>query len=137
MAVVALAGCATIDVYDWKPHPLPAGSQPLAVVARSLEDLRDVTWEYGEPDPDPTRRAIVEARPAGVAALARLSGAEGSPLDLSYAEICNGVRMVTQVHGLWTVYIYDRFSRLVQLEFNTWSSARLFLDAAHALGHTG
>lgn len=136
-AVVALAGCATVDVYDWSPRPLPAGSQPLAVVASSLNELRDITWSYGEPDPDPTRHAIVEARPGGVAAAARHAAGEGLPLDLSYAEITNGVRMVTQLNGLWTVFIYDRYNRLIQMEFNSYQAARRFLDAAHALALAG
>lgn len=134
--VLALAGCATVDVYDWQPRPLPQGSQPLAVVAWSLNDLRNITWSYGEPDPDPTRRAVAEATPTGLAAHPRFATAQGSPLDLSYAEITEGVRMVTQLHGLWTVYIYDRHNRLVQMEFNSYAAARLFLDAAHVLARS-
>lgn len=143
-AVLALAlatgcllggGCATVEVYHWQPHALPHGSQPLAVVAWSLHDLRNVTWSYGEPDPDPSRHAEVEATPRGLAGTTREALAEGLPLDLSYGEISDGVRMVTQLHGVWTVYIYDRHSRLVQMEFNSLSAARLFLDAASAIAH--
>jgi hypothetical protein len=132
-ALVAFGGCATIDVYHYEPKPLPAGSQPLAVVSWSLQDLRNVSWSYGEPDPDPSRRADLAASPTGVAGSANEVLAAGSPLDLSYAEIADGVRMVTEVSGLWTVYIYDRHNRLVQMEFSSYAAARLFLDASFVL----
>jgi hypothetical protein len=130
--VAAAGGCATVDVYSYQPRPLPSGSQALAVVSWTLHDLRNVSWSYGEADPDPTRRAEMGASLKGVAAQAYWSH-DGSPLDLSYGEIASGVRMITQLHGLWTVYIYDRQNRLVQLEFNSYAAARLFLDAAYAL----
>ncbi len=133
IAVAALAGCATIDVYHYQPRPLPAGSQPLAVVAWSLQDLRNVSWSYGEPDPDPSRRASLEATPNGVVAASRTAVVQGSPLDISYQEIATGVRMVTESAGSWTVYIYDRHNRLCQMEFASYAAARLFLDAATAL----
>ena len=57
----------------------------------------------------------------------------GSPLDISYHDIANGVRMVTQFSGSWTVYLYDHQNRLVQLEFSSYAAARLFLDASVAL----
>jgi hypothetical protein len=93
----------------------------------------DVSWSYGAGDPDPTRRAELAATPRGVTGAARLVSATGTPLDLSYLEISDGVRMVTQLHGVWTVYIYDRHDRLVQMEFNSLRAARLFLDAASAI----
>ncbi len=133
VALAALAGCATIDVYHYEPRALPAGSQPLAVVNWSLQDLRNVSWSYGEPDPDPSRRAHINVTPNGVAAAASVTLATGSPLDISYAEIANGVRMVTQMSGSWTVYIYDHSDRLVQLEFSSYAAARLFLDASTIL----
>ena len=132
LALAALAGCATIDVYHYQARPLPAGSEPLAVVSWTLKDLRNVTWSYGEPDPDPSRRATLEATTGGVTANAGVT-AQGSPLDLTYSEIANGVHMVTQSSGTWTVYIYDRHSRLIQMEFSSYAAARLFLDAATAL----
>ncbi|HEX9101223.1 MAG TPA: hypothetical protein VF997_03410, partial [Polyangia bacterium] len=133
VAALALAGCATIDVYHYQARPLPAGSQPLAVVSWTLQDLRNVSWSYGEPDPDPSRRATLEATPSGVSASSRLALAQGSPLDLSYAEIADGVRMVTESAGAWTIYIYDRHNRLIQMEFASYAAARLFLDASTAL----
>lgn len=133
LALGLAAGCATVDVYHWQPRALPAGTQPLAVVASALHNLRNVSWSYGEPDPNPTRRAEVEATPVGVTGSARLVSAAGTPLDLSYGEISEGVRMVTELHGVWTVYIYDRHNRLVQMQFNSRQAARLFLDAASAL----
>ena len=133
VAVAALTGCATIDVYHYEARPLPAGSEPLAVVSWTLQDLRNVTWSYGEPEPDPSRRATLEATPSGVAAAASAALAQGSPLDLTYGEIANGVNMVTQSQGSWTVYIYDRHNRLIQMEFSSYAAARLFLDAASAL----
>jgi len=132
VALAALAGCATIDVYHYQARPLPAGSEPLAVVSWTLQDLRNVSWSYGEPDPDPSRRATLEATTAGLTANAS-AAAQGSPLDLTYAEIANGVHMVTESAGAWTVYIYDRHSRLIQMEFSSYAAARLFLDAASAL----
>jgi hypothetical protein len=133
VAAAALAGCATIDVYHYEARPLPAGSQALAVVSWTLQDLRNVSWSYGEPDPDPGRRATLEATPSGVAAGPSVQLAQGSPLDLTYAEIANGIRMVTQSSGSWTVYIYDRHNRLIQLEFSSYAAARLFLDASTVL----
>jgi len=130
---LAVGGCATIDVYQYQPKPLPNGSQPLAVVSWTLQDLRNVSWSYGEPDPDPSRHAELAATPTGVTASARQAIATGSPLDLSYAEIADGVRMVTQFQGSWTIYIYDHRNRLIQLEFNSYAAARLFLDASVAL----
>ena len=135
-AVAMLSGCATIDVYNYQPKPLPAGSQPLAVVSWSLQDLRNVSWSYGEPDPDPSRRATLEATPNGVVAASRLAALQGSPLDISYQEIAAGVRMVTQSAGSWTVYLYDHQNRLIQMEFASYAAARLFLDAATILGST-
>ena len=129
----AVAGCATIDVYQYQPRALPAGSQPLAVVSWALQDLRNVSWSYGEPDPDPSRRAELAATVTGIAASPAQHITMGSPLDISYAEIANGVRMVTQFSGSWTVYLYDHQNRLVQLEFSSYAAARLFLDAATVL----
>jgi hypothetical protein len=128
-----VAGCATIDVYQYQPRPLPAGSQPLAVVNWSLQDLRNVSWSYGEPDPDPSRRAELAATGSGVTAAADQRITVGAPLDISYRDIANGVRMVTQFSGSWTVYLYDHQNRLVQLEFSSYAAARLFLDASVAL----
>jgi hypothetical protein len=133
LALVLSAGCASVDIYTYQPRPLPTGSQPRAVMSWSLHDLRNISWSYGEPDPDPTRRAEVAPTVHGLSAEAQQMSGDGSPLDLSYAEIARGVRMVTQLHGLWTVYIYDRFNRLVQLEFSSYAAARLFLDASYAL----
>lgn len=133
VAALALAGCATIDVYHYEPRPLPAGAQPLAVVSSALAEVRNVSWSYGDPDPDPSRRAVLSATTTGLTAQASLPLASGSPLDLSYAEIAEGIRMVTQFAGSWTVYIYDRGSRLVRLEFGSYGAARLFLDAVTAL----
>ncbi|MCU1283285.1 MAG: hypothetical protein JWM53_6831 [bacterium] len=132
VALVA-GGCATIEVYSYQPRPLPAGSQPLAVINWSLQDLRNLAWSYGEPDPDPSRRAELAATVTGVAAAPVQSVSIGLPLDLSYAEIAQGVRMVTQSAGSWTVYVYDHQNRLVQLEFASYAAARLFLDASVAL----
>jgi hypothetical protein len=132
-AAALTAGCATIDVYSYQPRPLPSGSQPLAIVSWTLQDLRNVSWSYGEPDPDPSRHAELAATPDGVVGSAKEPIVAGSPLDLSYAEIAQGVRMVTQAHGLWTIYIYDRHNRLVQMEFSSYAAARLFLDASYAL----
>lgn len=128
-----LGGCATIDVYHYEPRALPEGSQPLAVVSWSLQDLRNVIWSYGEPDPDPSRHATVVPGTSGISASANVSHASGTPLDLTYAEITNGVRMVTQMSGTWDVYIYDGRGRLVQLEFSSYAAARLFLDASAEL----
>ncbi len=133
VAVAALAGCATIDVYHYEPKPLPAGSQPLAVASWALQDLRNVTWSYGEPDPDPSRRASLEATVSGVTAASKQAVVQGSPLDISYAEIAKGVRMVTESQGSWTVYLYDHLNRLIQMEFSSYAAARLFLDAATVL----
>lgn len=131
LALVA-SGCASVHIYDYAPKPLPPGSQPLAVVEWSLHDLRNVSWSYGEPDPDPTRRAELYASPSGVSATpAPIT--TGSPLDLSYVEIVEGVRMVTQLNGNWTIYIYDHQHRLVQMEFSSYAAVRLFLDASYAL----
>jgi hypothetical protein len=127
-----VGGCATVDVYSYQPRPLPSGSTPLAVVSWTLHDLRNVSWSYGSADPDPTRRAELGATVKGLNA-ATYNSTDGSPLDLSYGEIATGVRMVTQLNGSWTVYIYDQRHRLVQLEFNSYAAARLFLDAAYAL----
>jgi hypothetical protein len=134
VAMIALvAGCATIDIYQYQPRPLPAGSQPLAVVNWSLQDLRNVSWSYGEPDPDPSRRAELAATVTGLSAAPAQRITMGSPLDISYRDIANGVRMVTQFSGSWTVYLYDHQNRLVQLEFSSYAAARLFLDASVAL----
>ncbi|MDB4966728.1 MAG: hypothetical protein JWN44_2417 [Myxococcales bacterium] len=135
--LLAVGGCATVDIYQYQPKPLPVGSQPLAVVAWTLQDLRNVSWSYGEPDPDPSRRAELAASPSGISAGAREASVAGSPLDLSYAEIAEGVRMVTQMHGSWTIYIYDHQNRLVQIEFSSYAAARLFLDASYALARHG
>lgn len=133
VAAAAFIGCATIDVYHYEARPLPQGSQALAVVNWSLADLRNVSWSYGEPDPDPSRQAHVAAGVNGIGGAANVTMAAGSPLDISYAEIANGVRMVTQMNGSWNVYIYDSHDRLVQLEFSSYAAARLFLDAASAI----
>jgi len=133
LALVLVTGCATVDVYTYQPRALPNGSQALAVVSWSLHDLRNISWSYGEPDPDATRRALVEPTPRGLAAAPTTNMRDGSPLDLSYYEIVKGIRMVTQLHGLWTVYIYDAQNRLIQLEFTSYAAARLFLDASYAL----
>ncbi len=132
-AALALAGCATIDVYHYEARPLPAGSQPLAVVSWTLQDLRDVSWSYGEPDPDPSRRAVLAATVQGLTAAPSATSSNGTPLDLSYAEIAHGIRMVTQSDGAWTVYLYDSHNRLIRLEFSSYAAARLFLDASTAL----
>jgi hypothetical protein len=131
--VALVGGCATIDVYQYQPRPLPQGSQPLAVVNWTLQDLRNVSWSYGEPDPDPSRRAELAATVTGVAASPQQKITIGSPLDISYRDIAEGVRMVTQSAGTWTVYLYDHQNRLVQLEFASYAAARLFLDASVAL----
>ena len=136
IAVATLAGCATIDVYHYEARPLPSGSHPLAVVAWTLQDLKNVSWSYGEPDPDPSRRATLAASATGVTASASEQLAAGTPLDLSYGEIVEGIRMITESSGIWTVYIYDHQNRLVQLEFRSYAAARLFLDAASALAPT-
>jgi hypothetical protein len=133
LALVLVTGCATVDVYTYQPRALPSGSQALAVVSWSLHDLRNISWSYGEPDPDTTRRALVEPTMRGLAAAPSATMHDGSPLDLSYYEIVKGIRMVTQLHGLWTVYIYDAQNRLIQLEFSSYAAARLFLDASYAL----
>jgi len=130
--LTVVGGCATVDVYSYQPRPLPSGSTALAVVSWTLHDLRNVSWSYGTADPDPTRRAELGASGKGIQAKSYYS-TDGSPLDLSYGEIATGVRMVTQLHGSWTIYIYDHSHRLVQLEFNSYAAARLFLDAAYAL----
>lgn len=132
LATLVAAGCSTVDIYTYQPRPLPSGTEPLAVVAWTLHDLRNVSWSYGEPDPDSTRRAQVEATRHGVAGRADYI-ASGSPLDLSYREIADGVRHVTQLHGTWTIFLYDRQNRLIQLEFNSYQAARLFLDASSAI----
>jgi hypothetical protein len=134
MTLLFAAGCASVHIYDYAPKPLPAGSEPLAVVEWSLHDLRNVSWSYGEPDPDASRRAELSATASGLSATAKIM-VSGSPLDLSYLEIVDGVRMVTQLNGTWTVYIYDRQNRLVQMEFSSYSAVRLFLDASYALAH--
>jgi len=136
IAVATLAGCATIDVYHYEARPLPSGSHPLAVVAWTLQDLKNVSWSYGEPDPDPSRRATLAASATGVTASASEQLVAGTPLDLSYGEIVEGIRMITESSGIWTVYIYDHQNRLVQLEFRSYAAARLFLDAASALAPT-
>ncbi len=133
IALGLVAGCASVDVYTYQPRPLPNGSQALAVVSWSLHDLRNISWSYGEPDPDPTRRALVAPTIKCLSAASTADMRDGSPLDLTYAEIANGTRMVTQLHGLWTIYIYDRQNRLIQLEFSSYAAARLFLDASYAL----
>jgi hypothetical protein len=133
LALALVGGCATVDIYQYQPKPLPPGSQPLAVVSWSLQDLRNISWAYGEPDPDPSRRAEMAASATGVTASPRETITAGSPLDLSYREIAQGIRMVTQMHGTWTVYIYDRHNRLIQMEFNSYAAARLFLDASVVL----
>ena len=137
LAALLVGGCATVDVYHYQARALPSGSQPLAVVEWTLHDLRNVSWSYGEPDPDPSRRAQLAATPTGVAASPHTALASGSPLDLSYGEIADGVRMVTQFNGAWTVYIYDRHNRLVEMEFASYAAARLFLDASVALARQG
>ena len=130
-------GCATIDVYSYQPEALPSGTEPLAAVADSLRDLRDVSWSWGQGDPDPSRRATLSPSATGVSVMPRTNlPAAGTPLDLSYGEIVDGVRMVTQANGSWTVYIYDRHNRLVQMEFGSYIAARRFLDAAHALARS-
>jgi hypothetical protein len=126
-------GCATIDVYDYEPRALPSGIEPLAAVADSLRDLRNVSWNEGMGDPDPSRRATLAPSATGVTVRPRAPMVTASPLDLSYGEIASGVRMVTALHGSWTIYLYDRHSRLVQMEFGSYHAARLFLDAASAL----
>jgi hypothetical protein len=136
LALVLVSGCATVDVYTYQPRALPSGSQPLAVVSWSLHDLRNISWSYGEPDPDVTRRALVEPTVRGLAASPQAMMRDGSPLDISYYEIVKGIRMVTQMHGTWTVYIYDAQNRLIQLEFTSYAAARLFLDASYALATT-
>jgi hypothetical protein len=136
IAVATLAGCATIDIYHYEARPLPSGSHPLAVVAWTLQDLKNVSWSYGEPDPDPSRRATLAAGATGLTASAADALVAGTPLDLSYGEIAQGIRMVTESAGSWTVYIYDHQNRLVQLEFRSYAAARLFLDAATALAPT-
>jgi len=133
VALAALAGCATIDVYHYQARPLPPGSEPLAVVSWTLQDLRNVTWSYGEPDPDPSRHAQLEATVTGVAGAPNEAVVQGSPLDLSYAEIARGIRMVTESAGSWNVYIYDHQNRLIQMEFSSYAAARLFLDACTVL----
>jgi hypothetical protein len=40
---------------------------------------------------------------------------------------------VTQLHGAWTIFLYDSHNRLIQLEFNSYQAARLFLDASSAI----
>jgi hypothetical protein len=133
--LLSLVGCATVDVYDYQARPLPTGTEPLAAFADSLRDLHDVSWSWGAPDPDPGRRAVAAATRTGVQVQPNASIAAG-PLDLTYAEIVDGVRMVTQMHGSWTVYIYDRYKRLVLMEFNSYRGARMFLDAASALARS-
>ncbi len=130
--VFAASGCASVDIYTYQPRPLPSGSEPLAVVAWTLHDLRNISWSYGEPDPDSTRHAELEATRTGLAGRAD-HVISGSPLDLSYREIVDGVRHVTQMDGLWTVYLYDRRNRLIELEFSSYAAARLFLDASAAI----
>jgi hypothetical protein len=133
---LSLSGCATMDIYNYEARPLPSGTEPLAAVADSLRELRDVSWSWGEGDPDPSRRATLAPSTTGVTAESHVANATGSPLDLSYGEIVEGVRMVTQLHGSWTVHIYDRHKRLVMMEFSSYRSVRLFLDAASALAHS-
>jgi hypothetical protein len=86
LATLVAAGCSTVDIYTYQPRPLPSGTEPLAVVAWTLQDLRNISWSYGEPDPDSTRRALVEATRHGVAGRADRI-VSGTPLDLTYREI--------------------------------------------------
>jgi hypothetical protein len=136
LALLAMTGCATVDIYNYQPKPLPEGSQPLAIVEWSLQDLRDVSWSYGEADPDPSRHAVVAPYAHGLTAAPHEAMTTGSPLDLSYAEIVDGVRMVTELHGTWTIYIYDRHHRTVQMAFSSLAAARLFLDASAVLARS-
>lgn len=133
LLLALVSGCATVEVYRWQPRPLPAGSPPLAAIVTALHGLRNVSWSYGEPDPDPGRHARVDATGRGLTGLAYAPAVAGSPLDLSYGEIAEGARMVTALDGAWTVFIYDRHGRLVRLEFDSHEAVRLFLDGAHAL----
>ena len=131
---MALAGCATIDVYHYEARPLPAGSQPLAVVSWTLQDLRNVSWSYGEPDPDPSRRAVLAATVQGVD-----RGAVRDELDRTRRSTSAMPRLpmasawLPRSDGAWTVYLYDSHNRLDQLEFSSYAAARLFLDASTAL----
>jgi hypothetical protein len=133
---LSLFGCATMDIYTYQPKPLPTGVEPLAAVADSLRELRDVSWSWGEGDPDPSRRATLAPSATGVTVQPHVAEATASPLDISYGELIDGVRMVTQLNGRWTVYIYDRHKRLVMMEFESYRSARLFLDAATVLARS-
>lgn len=134
-AVVAAAGCATYDLYRYDPVLLPDGSDPQQALRRALGELQAATVRV-QRRPVPPERLRLAAVPSGLEA--RLLGAPvAAPrLFIRYDEFPGCVRAVTERDGGWTVWLADRTIEL-ELRFQSFSAARLFLDAATTLGEAG
>jgi len=139
-ALVALAilvgGCgATVDVYRYRPAPLPAGQSPQALLDGALRQLITVEWTTGH-HPIPPGRLLVAPDATGIAGTLILPSGNAVPqLYVAYREFPSTVRSVSCFQNQWTVHLADRSGRSLDLVFPSRQSARQFLDAATALGH--
>jgi hypothetical protein len=137
LGVVLMSACATVDVYRYQPHALPAGVRPLDAVLTSLNDLRGVNW--GTTRTPFTRRARVGADGKGLAVAVYYPADSGTAIYLTYRDISQNVRAVVHYGDTWTVFVAASALHDIELQFNTVKSARMFLDAATAMsgGPTG
>ena len=130
--VVAASSCATYDLYRYDPVLLPEGSDPQQALHRALGELRAATVRV-QRRPLPPEHLRLAAVAHGLEA--RLAGASvAAPrLFIRYDEFPGCVRAVTERDGGWTVWLADRTIEL-ELRFQSFTAARLFLDAATTLG---
>jgi hypothetical protein len=137
LGAVLMSACATVDVYRYQPHALPAGVRPLDAVLASLNDLKGVNW--GTTKTPFARRARVGADARGLAVAVYYPADAGSAIYLTYRDISQNVRAVVHYGHAWTVLVAASALHDIELQFNTIKSARMFLDAATAMsgGPTG
>lgn len=131
--VLGASGCAaTIDVYGYRPRPLPSGVEPLAAVSWSLRELKNVNW--GSDQTMSWQRARVGADARGIAASTHFQiESRIAPIYITYGEIASNVRAVSCHEGVWTVHIAHGVKGVIEMQFRTERAARVFLDAATIL----
>jgi hypothetical protein len=132
IALAALAGCATVDVYRYEPRELPAGTQPQLALRQAVGDLEAISWGYRlEPPRGRVTRTVVDAPPGSLTVWTDNAAA---PTSYAYRELPRYVRAVTDDSHSWTIWIArGPATNDLGLHFRSERAARMFLDAAHAL----
>jgi hypothetical protein len=131
LSAVLMSACASVDVYKYQPHALPANLPPLDAVLASLNDLKGVNW--GTQNTPHQRRARVGADGRGLAVSVYYPADAGTAIYLTYREIAQLVRAVVHYGNAWTVLVGLSPNYDVELQFTNVKAARLFLDGATAM----